>query len=113
MAKLTVPKPTITAQVTVLLPSSVVTVMVAVPIDTGVTTPLRTVATAGLLLDHVTVFVPALAGCTVAIRVKVLPIATSAVFWSSVTPVTGVPTTKWQVAVKLPSSVVAVMVVQP
>jgi len=92
VAKLTVPRPTVTAQVAVLLPSSVVAVIVVTPQDIGVTTPSRTVATAVLLLDHVKVLKVALAGCMVAVRVKVVSIR--AVVLSSVRLVTGVPTTK-------------------
>jgi hypothetical protein len=44
---------TVTAQLAVLLPSEVVTVMVALPVDKAVTKPLvDTVATAELLLLH-------------------------------------------------------------
>jgi hypothetical protein len=52
--------------------------MVATPRDTAVTTPsLSTVATAGLLLVHVTSLKVALAGNTVAVSVSVLPISVS------------------------------------
>ena len=70
---------TVTAHVAVLPPSCVVAVMVAVPLDIGVTTPLRTVATFGLLLVQVTVLSPASAGKTVGVSVSVLPIAIVAV----------------------------------
>ena len=53
---------TVTVQVAVLLPSSVVTVMVAVPALTAVTVPFCTVATLVLLLVHVTFWFVALAG---------------------------------------------------
>jgi hypothetical protein len=46
---------TVTAQLAVLLPSFVVTVMFAVPAATALTTPLFTVATAVSLLAHVRV----------------------------------------------------------
>ena len=55
-------------QVAVLPPSSVVTVIVAVPSFTPVTNPLlSTVATAVLLLSHVTFLFVALEGVTVAL----------------------------------------------
>jgi hypothetical protein len=62
---------TVTVQVAVLFPSTVVTVMVAVPTAPGVTTPLATVATTGLLVDQLTAVLVALAGATVAVRVVV------------------------------------------
>ena len=51
----TVAAVTVTVQVEVYPPSAVVAVMVAVPAATAVTTPPDTVATAELLVDHVTV----------------------------------------------------------
>ena len=58
---------TVTAQVAVLAPSVVVTVMVAVPAATAFTLPLAsTVATAALLDDHETLLLAASAGRTVA-----------------------------------------------
>jgi hypothetical protein len=68
------------AQVAVLLPSSVLTVMVAEPADTAVTMPLLlTVATDVLLLLQVTFLFVAFVGSTVAERVTVLPILSVAV----------------------------------
>lgn len=53
-------------------PSAVVALMVAAPLATAVTTPaLDTVATAGLLLVHVTFLLVALEGVKVAVRVDV------------------------------------------
>jgi hypothetical protein len=66
---------TVKTQVSVLLPSWVVTVMVAVPADMVVTTPLRTVATASLLLVQVTALFVAFSGDTVAVSVKLSPAA--------------------------------------
>jgi hypothetical protein len=43
---------TLTAQVAVLFPSAVVTVITTLPVDTPITTPFATVATAVLLLLH-------------------------------------------------------------
>ena len=55
-------------------PSAVVAVIVAVPLDTAVTTPvLLTVATCELLLFHVTFLFPAFVGVTVATSVSVAP----------------------------------------
>ena len=68
------------AQVAVWLPSSVVTVMVVLPPDRAVTVPLATVAAVGLLLVHVTFLLVALVGCTVAVRVSVLPTMSMAEF---------------------------------
>ena len=64
---------TVTSEVVVLLPSLVVTVILAVPSLTAVTTPLFTVATLGLSLLHVTSLLVALLGFTVAVRVLVSP----------------------------------------
>ena len=64
---------TVTAQVSVKLPSAVVTVMVAEPAATGVTTPAATVATLSSLDFQVTFLLVASAGATVAVRVPVSP----------------------------------------
>jgi hypothetical protein len=50
---------TVTAQLAVFPPSAVVTVMVALPAPTKVTTPLDTVATDELLVDQLTVLLVA------------------------------------------------------
>ena len=70
-------------------PSSVVTVIVAVPAATAVTVPLETVATLSSLDDQVTVLFAAVDGATVAVSVSVSPTLRSSVFLLSVTPVTG------------------------
>ena len=70
---------TVTAQVAVLLPFWVVTVIVAEPCATAVTVPLATVATFVLLLDQVTFLLVALAGNTVGVSVRVLPTLSVAV----------------------------------
>ena len=81
---------TVTVQVASKLPSSVFTVMVAVPVDSGVTAPFTTVAIEVSLDDQVTFLLVALAGATVATRVPVAPPAVrSRVALSKVTPVTG------------------------
>ena len=80
---------TVTVHVAVLPPSTVVTVMVAVPAPTGVTLPSTTVTTEGLSLVHVTALLVALSGNTVAVRVFASPPTVSArVVGSRVTPVT-------------------------
>lgn len=80
---------TVTAQVLVKEPSTVVAVTVEVPCATAVTTPAElTVATAGLLDAHVTEVLVASAGATVAVSVLVFPIWRLIVAWLSVTPVT-------------------------
>ena len=61
------------AHVAVFAPSSVFTVMVAVPAALAVTTPPSTVTTAVLLLLHVTFLFVALAGATVAVSVTFSP----------------------------------------
>jgi hypothetical protein len=66
----------------------VVTVIVAVPAPSAVTTPLLTVATLVSLLDQLTVFTVAFAGATVAVKVSVSPTERLAVDLFSVTPVT-------------------------
>ena len=72
------------------MPSSVVTVMVASPSATAVTTPSVTVATLSLLEDQVIFLFVALAGATVASRVAFFPYFSSRVVLSSLTPVTAV-----------------------
>jgi hypothetical protein len=65
---------TVTEQSAVFLPSSVVTVMTALPTDTPVTRPLdETVAMVGTLLLHVTLWFVAEAGSTLANKVSVPP----------------------------------------
>ena len=80
---------TVTSQVAVLPPSSVVTVIVAVPALIAVTTPLSTVATEGSLVDQVTFLLVAVSGLTVADKVKVSPSVRVSEVLSRVTLVTG------------------------
>ena len=80
---------TVTAHCAVLLPSAVVTVIVAVPAATAVTMPSETVAFVASLDDHVTALFVALSGATVAVRVSVSPTFREILFLLSVTPVTG------------------------
>ena len=105
---------TVTTQVAVRAPSCVVTVMVAVPCDTAVTTPLVfTVAIAELLVLHVTLRLVAFWGSTVGVSVWLCPTARVVALVLSVTLVTattGAVTVTLAVAVRLPSAVVTVMV---
>ena len=101
-----------------LVPSAVVAVIIAEPLETAVTTPLLlTVATAVLLLVHVTFLFEALEGVTEAVSVAVWPEAVSvSVVLSSVIPVagTGMATVTAHVAVRfVPSAVFTVMVAVP
>ena len=78
-----------TALVSVLLPSFVVTVIVAEPALTPVTTPLASTVAVAVSFDlYVTVLSVAFVGATVAVKVTVLPTATLAVLGAIVTPVT-------------------------
>ena len=80
---------TVTVQLAVFPLSSVVTVIVVVPSFTPVTNPsLSTVATAVLLLSHVTFLFVALEGVTVALSWVVAPSFIS-VFPLMLTPLTG------------------------
>jgi len=113
--KVTLMRFTVTLQAAVLPPSAVVTVIVAVPAATAVTTPLvDTAAVAVLLLLHVTFLFAALEGATVAVRVSVLPTVRMADDLLRVTPLTGTGlTVTVQAAVLLPSAVVTVIVAVP
>ena len=104
---------TTTSHVAVWLPSSVVTVMVAVPPDTAVTVPFSTVATDVLFELHLTFWFVASEGRTVAVKVAVAPLTKGNSVCESVTPVADTVTVTSHVAVWLPSSVVAVMVAAP
>jgi hypothetical protein len=118
----TVPLPPLemlTEQVAVLLPSAVLTVIIALPVETALTWPLAdTVATAVLLLLHNTYWFVALAGATVAVKVSEPPTVSESAALFKETPVTGtlVPllvTLTAQVAILPPSTVVAVIAVLP
>ena len=81
---------TVTVQVSVNLPSSVSTLMLAVPAPTAVTRPFAsTVATLSLSLLQVTALLVALAGSTVAVRVSVLPTVSVVLVLFSNTRLTG------------------------
>jgi hypothetical protein len=113
-----VPLETLTAQVAVLFPSKVVTVMVALPAETALTVPPDTLATALLLLLHDTFLLVALEGETVALRVSLAPTVIDRLDRLRLTPVTATVllppvTVTEQVAVLLPSVVVTVTVAVP
>lgn len=105
---------TVTIHVAVFDPSTVVTVMVAVPFDTAVTTPdALTVATDVLLLFQLTFVLDAVDGFTVATRVLVPPGLRDSDVLFRLTPVTGIVTVTVQVAVFAPSTVVTVITAVP
>jgi hypothetical protein len=88
--------------------------MFALPTATAVTRPLLfTVATAVLLLAHVTFLFVALAGRTVAVRVSEPPTTSVIVFLFSVTPVADCVTVTAHVADTLPTTVRTVMIAEP
>ena len=64
---------TVTLQLACLFPSSVVTVIIAVPSFLAVITPFSTVATSSLFELHVMFLFVAFSGITVAVRVSVSP----------------------------------------
>ena len=81
---------TVTVQVAVLLPSSEVAVIVALPAALAVTSPLAsTVATEVLLLVQFTFLLVALLGATVAVKVSEAPTFNASELLLSETPVTG------------------------
>lgn len=108
---------TITTQVAVSSPSSVVAVIIAVPTPTAVTTPVvLTIAMSWSLLDHVTFWLAAFQGATLTVKVRVPPTFSgmSGKHLSIVMLVGAIGVTvTTQVAVSLPSSVVTVMVAVP
>jgi hypothetical protein len=117
-ATVLLPLVTLTEQVAVLLPSKVVTVIVAFPAETALTVPPDTLATALLLLLHDTFLFVALEGETVALRVSLPPTVSERLDLLRLTPVTATVllppvTVTEQVAVLLPSVVVTVMVAFP
>ena len=83
---------TVTAHSAVKPPSAVLTVIVAVPCSTAVTTPFKTVATFSSEVDHVTVLTSASAGVIVSVSVTVSPFARETAVLSRETPVTGTAT---------------------
>jgi hypothetical protein len=106
---------TVITLVAVLEPSAVVTVIVAVPTDTPVTSPVAlTVATAVFELLQVTLWFVAFAGVMVELSCCVPPINMEAVVGDTLTPVTSIGLTViTEVAVLAPSAVVTVIVAVP
>ena len=108
---------TVTLQVAVFSPSSVFTVIVAVPDFTAFTTPLvSTVATVSSLLDQLTFLLVASSGLTVAVNVTDSLTFNISSLWdkeTSVTFTTTGATVTLQVAVFSPSSVFTVIVAVP
>ena len=80
---------TVTSQVAVLPPSSVLTMIVAFPAFKAITLPFDTDATVPLLDVQVTFLFVALSGLTVAVRVISSPSVRVVDDLSNVTPVTG------------------------
>ena len=110
---------TVTLQVEFLLPSSVVTVIVAIPVLTAVIFPtLSTVTIVGFEDVHATTLFIAFVGFTVASKISVAPTIREAEVLFKLTEVTltiglSIVTVTVQVEVLLPSTVVAVMVTVP
>ena len=107
---------TVTSHVAAFPAYSVLTVIVAVPGLTAVTTPSSTVATELSLLLQATFLFVALSGVTVAVRVTIFPTTISQEVISKVTVATGIVRTSTvtsHVAVFPPSTVVAVIVAFP
>jgi hypothetical protein len=107
---------TVMEHAAVLLLSTVVTVITALPTATPTTTPFVTVAMLELLLDHITFWLVALEGVTVAVSVSKPPTVMLAELLFRDTLVTGTTTALTvtaQVAVLLPSAVVTVIVAFP
>ena len=82
---------TVTLHSSVLLPSSVVTRMIASPLSTAVTTPFSTVATASLSECHEKFLLGASAGLISAVRVAVVPFTKESTCCERVIPVTAPP----------------------
>jgi hypothetical protein len=108
---------TVTVQFAVKFPSSVLTVIIAVPADTAFTSPpADTVATLSLSLVQLTFLFVALAGETVAVRVSLPLTAIVVTGLFSLTPLTPTAdglTVTVQLAVKFPSALVAVIIAVP
>jgi len=75
----------------VMLPSTVVTVIVAIPALTPTTFPLEeTVATVGSLVVQVTLLLVALVGAMISFKLTLAPTFTVALLLFRLTPVTGI-----------------------
>jgi hypothetical protein len=107
---------TVTAQVAVFFPSSVVAVITALPVALPVITPFVTDTVLAALLAQVTLWLVASAGITVALSVSIAPTYSVVLVLFSVTPVTAtlvVLTVTAQESVFRPSAVVTVMTAFP
>ena len=105
---------TVTVHVSVYPPFADLAVIVAVPADFAVTSPvLSTEAMLELLVLQVTVLLEAVEGATVAVSCLVAPTFKVADSGVTVTPLVGVVTVTVQVAVLPPSFVFAVIIVVP
>ena len=80
---------TVTAQVAVLFPSEVLTVMVADPLAFALIGPLSTVATVVLFELNVKALFVAFVGVTVAVKISVFPTVNEVELLFKETPVTG------------------------
>ena len=101
---------TVTTQVAVLLPSVVLTVIVAVPLATAVTLPFASTVATVLFDDvHVTFLLVAVVGLIVAVNGEDCLAVSDSVDLFSVTLVTGVVTVTETVADLLPSFVLTVI----
>ena len=112
------PVSTVTAQVAVLFPSTVLTVIVADPADTAETVPPDTVATEELLVAQLTLLFVALLGLTVAVRVSDPPTVKARLVLLRLTLLTDTLevaelTVTEQVAIFPPSTVLTVIVADP
>ena len=79
---------TVTEQVAVLPPLTVVTVIVALPGDTATTVPSLTLATPLSLLDHLTLLSVASDGSTLAVRMALCPTSRLILVGDTLTPLT-------------------------
>jgi hypothetical protein len=106
---------TVTLAVAVFPPSSVFTVIVAVPAELPVTTPTElTIATTVLLLDHLTALLVAFDGATIAVSVSEEPASIVNAVLPRLTPVTAMGVTvTLHIAAFPPSAVFAVIVAVP
>ena len=103
-----------TTHVAVLEPSCVVTVIVAQPAATPVTRPDESTVANDVLLElQLTFLFVASDGSTVAVNWVVAPTSTETRIGDTLTLVTGILTVMEEVPVKLPSSVVTVIVAEP
>jgi len=121
MAEKVVPPPlllpvTVTVQVAVKPPSTVVTVITATPAEMAVTAPLVTLATLLLLEVQSTVLLAALVGRTVAVKTFDCPTFREILLSLSTTPVTGSVNelmTSWAPQAAIENTITAARVIIP